>query len=95
MHDTSDKYLLQIHPTSTRSERPVDDELTAKMKTLLDSAKIGTQWRGWHNCTGCNTIGGSSDLIVGPYITNSLAVHYLRWHRGDVPYSEIEKLIQL
>jgi hypothetical protein len=92
MHDTSNKYLLQIHPNGLCSKDPINDDLTVKMEILLKNARKGTQYRGFHTCTGCGKMGGSCDLIVGPYITNSLAVHYLRWHRNDVPLSEIEKL---
>lgn len=96
MHDTSEKYLLQIHPESPKTEFPVDDFLTRRMETLLYNATKGATYRGWHNCTGCGESSGSSDLIVeGGYITNSLAVHYLRWHRPEVPKSEIDKLTDL
>uniref|UniRef100_A0A6M3KFL2 Uncharacterized protein n=1 Tax=viral metagenome TaxID=1070528 RepID=A0A6M3KFL2_9ZZZZ len=95
MQDLSERYLLQLHPANKKSEYPVNDTLTDKMEKLLSSAKKGTQYRGWHNCTGCGEMSGSCDLIVGPYITNSLAAHYLRWHRNDAPESEINKLKKL
>jgi hypothetical protein len=31
-------------------------------------------------------------LHIKGYITNSLAVHYLEWHRKDVPEKETAKL---
>ncbi len=92
MHNTSDKYLLQIHPKTLCTLEPVNDELTGKMERLLSSAKDGTRWRGWHLCTGCGEQSGCCDLVVGGYTTNSLAAHYLRWHRDDVPQSELNKL---
>ena len=94
MHCTSDKYLLQIEPRHDRGLYPVEDELTVKMWRLLQAAKIGAMYRGWHTCI-CGQASGSADLIVGPYITNSLAGHYLVWHRGEVPESEIDKLRRL
>lgn len=93
MHNTSDKYLLQIEPKKPRFEKPMLDDLTLKMQTLLRDAKRGPSYRGFHLCTGCNEATSASyDLFVGPYITNSLAIHYLMWHRDEVPESEIEKL---
>lgn len=92
MHDTSDRYLLQIHPRGQQTKEPVNDALTVKMEWLLGAAEKGTQWRGRHGCTGCGETSGSCDLLVDKYVTNSLAAHYLRWHRPDVPVSEIEKL---
>ena len=91
MHNVSCEYLLQIEPKNPRAKFPVDDVLTTKMEVLLIQAEKGTQWRGWHTCC-CGKQSGSCDLLVSNYITNSLAVHYLRWHRGEVPESEIQKL---
>ena len=91
MHDTSDKYLLQIEPKRHKSLVPVDDELTIKMESLLKSAEKGTQRRGVHGCI-CGERSGSCDLLVHGYITNSLAAHHLRWHRSEIPRSEIIKL---
>lgn len=94
MHDVSDKYLLQIEPENDQSKEPVNDELTSKMEVLLENAEVGLSYRGFHICK-CGAISGSCDLIVGKYITNSLAVHYLKWHRKDVPESEIQKLKEI
>lgn len=96
MHNTSKKYLLQIHPELPKTEFPVDDFLTRRMEIFLDNAAKGSSYRGFHACTGCGEMGGSSDLVIEDgYITNSLAVHYLRWHRPEIPKSEIDKLTDL
>ena len=91
MHDISNEYLLQIEPEGNTSSYPTDDELTKKMELLLSSARDGTRYRGWHTCS-CGEKSGYCDLIIPGYITNSLAAHYLRWHRHDVPLGEQEKL---
>lgn len=91
MHNVSCEYLLQIEPKNLRTKVPVDDELTKKMENLLAQATEGIHYRGFHLCC-CGELSGSCDLLVSNYITNSLAVHYLRWHRGEVPESEIQKL---
>ncbi len=90
----SQRYLLQIEPLGQKSDLPVDDDLTAKMEGLLESATIGTRWRGWHTCC-CGEFSGTWDLLVDGFITNSLAAHYLRHHRQEVPISEIDKLTDM
>jgi len=91
MNDTSRKYLLQIEPTNKQSRFPVNDALTRKMESLLKIATIGRRSKGWHTCV-CGVKSTSYDLIVKGYVTNSLSVHYLQWHRNEVPVSEIRKL---
>ena len=94
MHNTSDKYLLQIEPKGPKSEQPNHDFLTHAMTEMLASAKVGRIYRGFHKCI-CGKTSGCADLYVGGYITNSLASHYLKWHRDEVPQSEINKVLKL
>jgi len=61
------------------------------MEALLCIAKKEATFRGFHRCV-CGATSGNSDLKVDKYITNTLAPHYLRWHRDEVPISEIQKL---
>lgn len=91
MNNISKKYLLQIEPRSKKSKLPFNDALARKMESLLELATRGKLYKGWHTCA-CGERSTSYDLIVKGYITNSLAAHYLRWHRSEVPRSEIEKL---
>ena len=94
MNNISRKYLLQIEPKNKKSELPVNDFLTKKMESLLESAIRGRGYKGRHKCV-CGEKSGNYDLEVRGYITNSLATHYLRWHRWEVPISEIEKLREI
>ena len=91
MHNTSSKYLLQIHPSCPKSSKPCNDELTAKMERLLEVAKRGKPYKGCHKCI-CGERSSNYDLFVAGYTTNSLAAHYLIYHRNGIPKSEIEKL---
>jgi hypothetical protein len=91
MSKVSKKYLLQIEPKGKKSAVRCNDKLTQKMRLLLKYAKEGRHYKGWHTCS-CGERGGSCDLHIKGYITNSLAVHYLEWHRKDVPEKEIAKL---
>lgn len=50
------------------------------MAAALRSATPGDAYRGWHTCS----CGAMSDNV-----TNSLAVHYLARHRGEVPPEDV------
>jgi len=92
MHTLSKKYLLQIEPKGKKSKTRCNDRLTEKMRLLLKYAKDGRPYKGHHTCS-CGKHSGNRDLYIkGGYITDSLAVHYLEWHRKDVPEKEIDKL---
>lgn|SRR4030067_446725 len=102
MHTTKHPYLMQIEPRHGKSELPVEDEFTFIMEELLTDGTngvyqdgkfiLGDNWRGCHVCI-CGERSGCSDIKVGSgHITNSLAAHYLRWHREDVPQLEFYKI---
>jgi len=95
MIDTSDNILLFIEPTKEKSA-PVDDELTAIMEQAFEKAQeYGPYWRGFHMCAcGKNSTNHNYKLENG-MIVNSLCVHYMRFHRDEVPQSEIDKVISL
>lgn len=47
---------------------------------------------GTHKCS-CGEGSDSWDVLLpGGYITNTLAEHYLLWHRGEIPTAEMKKL---
>lgn len=54
-------------------------------------------YKGHHRCTGrgCQARSGNADLLIEGLVTNSLAVHYLAHHRGDVPCGELAKVAVL
>ncbi len=91
MHNTSMRYLLQIEPKGKKSIYPSNDLITEKMERLLRSATRGKACKGTHKCI-CGERSTNYSLFIRGYITNSLAVHYLRWHRDEVPRLEIEKV---
>lgn len=48
--------------------------------------------RGWHTCA-CGAPSSNCDYFLPNGMqTNSLAVHYLAWHRDDVPQVELDKV---
>ena len=94
MHDVSDNMLFMIEPESRLKEPAVNDAYTAKMEMLMKKAKHGPPYKGFHVCA-CGERSTNYNLSIGKYTTNSLAVHYLRYHRSEVPVSETEKLRKL
>lgn len=97
LDDTS---LLMIEPTGPASAAPVMDELTYKMRRALANERLSDYvYKGWHTCV-CGVCSDNNDHFVatvdgGEYLTNSLAVHYLMFHRDEVPESELEKVRSL
>lgn len=94
MINLSDKYLLMIEPNDKVKELEVNDAYTAKMEMLIKKATEGPAYKGFHVCA-CGERSTNYDLKIGKYTANSLAAHYLRYHRSEVPASEIEKLRKL
>jgi len=91
MVDLSSKCLLMIEPKSKIKEESVKDKYTANMNNLLTKATKTAFYKGWHTCA-CGERSGNAELTVSGYVTNSLAVHYLEFHRSEVPATELEKL---
>lgn len=92
MVDLSNKCLLMIEPKSNKREAVVEDDYTRKMRRLMKLAQnSGPRYKGFHQCA-CGECSDSSDYFIGRFMTNSLAVHYLRDHRSEVPESELKKI---
>lgn len=96
MHLPNDsRFLLQIEPTRAASGRPLVDDYTRAMASLLNGAKNGSGWRGWHTCK-CGANSGCCDLVLSDgSTTNSLAVHYLAKHRAEVPQAQLARVLAL
>lgn len=92
MIDLSDKYLLMIEPKDQFKEEAVDDELTAKMERLFNKAKPVMVWKGCHTAADRMKSDNCDYILPSGHITNSLCVHYMRYHRSEVPRSELTKL---
>ncbi len=93
---TGDAPLLFIEPCGQRSAEPVLDELTERMAEALRVGEMSNCYMGVHTCV-CGVRSESHDVLVqrvdGDYfVTNTLATHYLMWHRDDVPESELVKV---
>lgn len=88
MTQLTEKYLLNL------KEEEISDKYTDFLKKTLHKAKSYKKYKGWHTCI-CGAVSTSSDLYLHGYITNSLALHYMQYHRSEVPQSEITKLDNL
>ena len=89
-----DNSILMIEPKHKKSTFPTIDVLTIGMEKELRKARRGRSYKGIHTC-GCGERSGNTELYVDGKLTNSLAAHYLKWHRNDVPKSELEKVKKL
>jgi hypothetical protein len=83
--------LLYITPSRRASQEPVIDEITRKMTAAFRTAEpTGVVWRGFHVCA-CGAQSSNTDWYVpGEILVNSLCVHYLAWHRDEVPAGDLE-----
>jgi hypothetical protein len=89
------KNVLFIEPSATISDTPVIDELTRKMTSALRKCTQGMSFRGIHRCA-CGATSGNTELFLPNGLeTNSLCIHYLAYHRDEVPPTELEKVRHL
>jgi hypothetical protein len=102
-----DNIILFIEPVNQVDKVPTNDQYTSFMEICLtladENKKIGVVqddgrfWKdvmtkGVHTCV-CGYKSCPFDFEIYPgYYTNSLATHYLRDHRSEVPKVEIEKV---
>jgi hypothetical protein len=88
--------ILYIEPSGMTSAEPVIDELTRKMAAALSNSKPSKEvWRGYHVCD-CGSFSTNRDYILpNGQKTNSLCVHYLAYHREEVPKAQLEKVVML
>ena len=87
--------IMMVEPSNKTSVTPFTDELTRKMTAAWRrrrDSKYG--YRGFHICA-CGAFSDNKDHWVGNsdgLLTNSLCVHYLAFHRVDIPQKELDKV---
>ena len=94
---SSNTHLLFIEPTSKKMEPDCDDEITAYFEKKFAAIKARTDYtRGWHTCACGKAHSASHTFTISlsgtTYITNNLALHYIKNHRNEVPDSDLEKI---
>ena len=83
--------ILMIEP-SALSGTALIDELTRKMTAAWRQRRDADEgYRGFHRCA-CGALSDNKDHWVGGRLTNSLCIHYLAFHRDDIPPEELDKV---
>jgi len=84
--------ILFIRPTRHSNGTPVLDDATGKVAAALHRAKQRIGVHGVHTCS-CGVVGSTSiiELDDGRELS-SFAVHYLAYHRDEVPADELAKV---
>ena len=91
----SEQGILYIEPLARTSAEPVIDELTRKMAAAFRVGVPGPGYRGVHVCA-CGVMSSNCDYTLpSGEETNSLCVHYLAFHRDEIPTPKLEKVRQL
>lgn len=105
IHDNED-VMLFIEPKQNKSDTPVLDELTIKMfnafknyqeEGVYTGGNFVTIIRtmGYHQCK-CGKFSSDHDYkLNNGKITNYLCVHYMAYHRDEVPEVELNKVKEL
>lgn len=92
---SDDRDILYIKPSARTSSDPTIDDLTRKMTSAFRQGEPVRQWRGFHNCP-CGVRSDNTDYrLPDGKLTNSLCVHYLAWHRREVPSVQLEQVAAL
>lgn len=90
--------ILMVEPLGSSSTSPVIDEITRKMTAAWRKRRDSSHcYRGFHMCC-CGAISDNKEHWVGEgdgKLTNSLSIHYLAFHRIDIPDDELAKVRQL
>lgn len=86
-----DGYFMMIEPKQDCQE-PIYDDITSSAELLEKVLVQKNSYRGWHKAN-CGRQSDNHDWICpNGMITNSLMLHYITYHRNEVPESEIKKL---
>ena len=90
-----DSHVLFIEPEGLPLPEPVIDSLTRKMAAGFRQTHGIMATRGWHTCV-CGTASTNvTHQLSDGRVTNSLCVHYLAYHRDEVPRTELAKVLLL
>lgn len=92
----SAKDLLFIEPKRPASSAPVLDHLTRQMTAAYRAAHPSPYcYAGTHTCV-CGVRSSACDYFLpNAEKTNSLCVHYMAYHREEVPHEQLERVAAL
>lgn len=89
-----------IEPANPPSATALRDTITEMFRPIFDAALANRPdwmncYKGFHECS-CGAMSETFDVrLPSGQLTNSLAMHYLEFHRDEVPDCEIEKILTL
>lgn len=89
--------LLYIVPMGKASDQAVLDELTLRMVAALRQGTMPSDrmWCGVHTCV-CGARSANRDVTLpNGWVTNTLCVHYLAYHRSEVPPRHLRDVREL
>ena len=93
MINLDDDHILFIEPKGPKSDEPVNDHVTERMTQILAEARAESEFLGVHECA-CKCACTNVDIeFPNGQITHGMALHYLQYHRDEVPESEIAKIM--
>ena len=107
MKNQLDVRILYIRPKMPPSSEPVVDSITKKLLAAIknyqqigyvkDGCFIPNLYSfGCYKCTCGKAIFASQDFrISDALITNSVAVHYIAYHRNEIPKDELSMIEKL
>jgi hypothetical protein len=92
----SDEGILYIEPSARTADEPIIDELTQTMAAAFRQATPKSiRYRGIHTCA-CGANSANYDVVLrNGEETNTLCVHYLAYHRDEVPQEQLERVAAL
>jgi hypothetical protein len=84
------KELLFIEPIHPASSAPILDHITRRMAAALRMARDDSKiYCGFHECV-CGAISTSHNYYLpSGHLTNSLCVHYVAYHRSEIPAEQL------
>ena len=97
MINNKEKYLMMIEPELPVMKDGIYDELTTKMTDLWNSKATfdpNTYYKGVHACS-CGAFSDNRKWMINDLETNSLLLHYITFHRHEIPPIELEKISKL
>ena len=88
--------LLFIEPRLPPAEKPIVDDLTRKIAgAYRESHEPNFAYCGFHECS-CGALSDTTDHVLpNGTVTNSLCVHYVAYHRHEIPRTELAKIRKL
>lgn len=92
------EHLLFLLPQNAPSAEPVMDDITMLvMNSWAANKKSRYAFKGTHRCS-CGVGSTNTDHFIGPnydIVTNSLCLHYVQFHRDEVPQAELDRILTL